>query len=129
MEENISTLTYATKASVIINEPMKGLDFHQQMVAELKRKNYLLQLELDKANKHIEFLTSLTAQKLETFGNKSATVEVMASELRDFELAPPIKENQNQKNIIHTNLNPINSNTVNCKDKESIVKIEGKVSS
>ena len=129
MEENISTLTYATKASVIINEPMKGLDFHQQMVAELKRKNYLLQLELDKANKHIEFLTSLTAQKLETFGNKSAAVEVMASELRDFELDPPIKENHSQKNIIHTNLIPINSNTVNCKDKETIVKIEGKVRS
>lgn len=44
----------------------------------------MLQQELDKANKHIEFLTSLTAQKLQTFGNPMARIEPTQADMKDY---------------------------------------------
>jgi hypothetical protein len=69
------------------------------MVAELRRKNYMLQQELDKANKHIEFLTSLTAQKLQTFGNPMARIEPTQADMKDY--GNPIPEEE-KKVEVHT---------------------------
>lgn len=38
VEENLSTLTYATKASYISNEPVKNEDPKMKMISELKQK-------------------------------------------------------------------------------------------
>lgn len=38
VEENLSTLTYATKASYISNEPTKNEDPKMKMINELKTK-------------------------------------------------------------------------------------------
>jgi hypothetical protein len=38
VEENLSTLTYATKASYISNEPVKNEDPKMKMINELKQK-------------------------------------------------------------------------------------------
>lgn len=67
-EENLSTLNYATRASYIANAPTKNIDPKIKEIQELKIKNKLLQIELQNANKHIEFLTSLTSESLKTFG-------------------------------------------------------------
>jgi kinesin family protein 4/21/27 len=38
LEENLSTLTYATKASFISNEPVKNEDPKTKLINELKQK-------------------------------------------------------------------------------------------
>lgn len=68
IEENVSTLNYATRASNIKNAPTKNIDPKIKEIQELKKKNKALQLELRNANNHIEFLTSLTSEQLQTFG-------------------------------------------------------------
>lgn len=60
MDENISTLTYATKASYIANEPNKNEDPRMKIIHELRKKVSSLEKELRAANDHINFLTSLT---------------------------------------------------------------------
>lgn len=61
-DENISTLTYATKASYIANDPKRNDDPKMQLIAELKEKIAKLESELKAANEHIEFLTDLAGQ-------------------------------------------------------------------
>jgi hypothetical protein len=46
LEENLSTLTYATKASFISNEPVKNEDPKTKLINELKLKVVTLQREL-----------------------------------------------------------------------------------
>jgi hypothetical protein len=58
-EENLSTLTYVTKASFITNRPTLNLDANSKTIVELKRQLAMVNSELDKANKHIEFLSEL----------------------------------------------------------------------
>lgn len=72
-EENVSTLSYATRASNIANAPTKNIDPKIKEILELKAKNKSLQLELANANKHIEYLTSLTSEELQSFGNNLIT--------------------------------------------------------
>eukprot|EP00347_Sterkiella_histriomuscorum_P021623 403333334 len=64
IEENISTLNYATKASYISNEPVKNEDPKMKMINDLKQKVLTLQRELSQANNHIEFLSNLTGQPI-----------------------------------------------------------------
>lgn len=51
------------------NAPTKNIDPKIREIQELKKKNKALQLELRNANNHIEYLTSLTSEKLQTFGS------------------------------------------------------------
>jgi kinesin family protein 4/21/27 len=53
IEENVSTLNYATKASFISNIPMKNEDPKMKLVNELREKVARLEKELASANKHI----------------------------------------------------------------------------
>jgi kinesin family protein 4/21/27 len=53
VEENLSTLAYATKASFISNEPVKNEDPKMKLINELKTKVVSLQRELAQANNHI----------------------------------------------------------------------------
>ena len=53
IDENISTLNYATKASFITNIPTKNEDPKMRQVNELKEKVKNLEKELADANKHI----------------------------------------------------------------------------
>ena len=53
IDENMSTLAYATKASYISNEPVKNEDPKVKMINELKQKVSQLQRELASANNHI----------------------------------------------------------------------------
>ena len=59
IEENLSTLTYATKASFIKNNPTPNLDANTKMIQQLKRQLYQVNEELEKANQQIQLLTSL----------------------------------------------------------------------
>lgn len=72
----MSTLNYATRASNIKNAPTKNVDPKIREIQELKKKNKVLQLELSNANKHIEFLTSMTSETLQTFGSTSITGKI-----------------------------------------------------
>jgi len=63
LEENVSTLNYATKASFISNIPTKNEDPKMRMVNELKDKVARLERELASANNHIQFLSELTGQE------------------------------------------------------------------
>ena len=60
MEENLSTLNYASKASFIANKPVKNEDPKTQIITDLKRQVKLLTEELASANETISFLSSLT---------------------------------------------------------------------
>lgn len=50
IDENISTLNYATKASYIANDPIRNDDPNARKIQELKNKNHLLRFELKSAN-------------------------------------------------------------------------------
>jgi hypothetical protein len=71
-DENVITLSYATRASNISNAPTKNIDPKIKEIQELKSKNKALMLELASANKHIEFLTSMTSEQLQVFGDSSS---------------------------------------------------------
>lgn len=60
LDENISTLTYATKASYISNTPNRNEDPRMKIIHELRKKISSLEKELKSANDHIGFLTTLT---------------------------------------------------------------------
>ena len=62
IEENLSTLTYASRASYISNKPIKNEDPKLRQIEELKAKVASLTEELFKANQTIDFLSSLTGQ-------------------------------------------------------------------
>ena len=50
IDENISTLQYAGKASYISNKPTRNDDPRIRLIEDLKRENKLLNEELSKAN-------------------------------------------------------------------------------
>jgi kinesin family protein 4/21/27 len=60
IEENISTLNYATKASFISNIPTKNEDPKMKLVNDLRDKVARLEKELSQANGHIQFLSNVT---------------------------------------------------------------------
>lgn len=60
VDENISTLTYAGKASYISNKPVRNDDPKSRQIEELKRQVKLLTEELAQANETIAFLSSVT---------------------------------------------------------------------
>ena len=53
IEENISTLSYAARASLISNLPTKNVDPQMLQVAEHKKKIHELEVELRQANDHV----------------------------------------------------------------------------
>jgi len=57
IEENISTLQYASKASYISNKPIKNEDPKMRLIDDLKKENRILNEELIKANETIQFLS------------------------------------------------------------------------
>jgi len=59
LEENLSTLTYATKASYITNQPTINDDPRAKIITDLKIQIKGLTEELHKANEHIEIITSM----------------------------------------------------------------------
>ena len=60
IEENFSTLNYASKASFISNKPIKNDDPKLRQIEDLKRQVKILTEELANANETIAFLSSLT---------------------------------------------------------------------
>jgi len=53
IEENLSTLNYATKASFISNIPAKNENSKMKIVSELRERVIRLEKELASANEHI----------------------------------------------------------------------------
>jgi len=68
IEENISTLTYAAKTAEIINEPTRNDDPSFKIIEEQKEHIFQLESEMQAANEHINFLTSLIQQKFKENG-------------------------------------------------------------
>ena len=62
IEENLSTLQYASKASYISNKPINNVDPQLRLIEELKAKNASLTDELFKANQTITFLSTITGK-------------------------------------------------------------------
>ena len=60
LEENKSTLTYATKATHIKCEPTRNNDPKIEKIKDLKTEIKGLKNELQQANQHIQFMTQLT---------------------------------------------------------------------
>ena len=63
LEENLSTLTYVTKASFITNNPVQNLDPNSKTIFELKKQLAMVNSELIKANRHIQFLSEMKDQR------------------------------------------------------------------
>lgn len=57
LEENVSTLNYAARASLISNAPMKNVDQNVVQLQQTKNKIQDLEKELRQANEHVQFLT------------------------------------------------------------------------
>ena len=53
LEENLSTLNYAAKASLISNLPTKNIDPQMVQLEETKKKVRDIELELRQANEHV----------------------------------------------------------------------------
>eukprot|EP00347_Sterkiella_histriomuscorum_P001052 403373517 len=68
LEENLSTLTYASKAAMIANTPIRNDDPKTKQIEELKSQVKILTQELIRANQHIQFLSNLTGQQPQVFG-------------------------------------------------------------
>lgn len=60
IDENISTLSYAARASYISNKPIRNDDPKTRQIEDLKRQVKLLTEELANANETISFLSSIT---------------------------------------------------------------------
>ena len=60
IDENISTMQYASQASYISNKPVKNEDPKARQIEDLKDQVRKLTDELSKANGTIDFLTQLT---------------------------------------------------------------------
>ena len=63
IEENISTLNYAARASLISNLPTKNIDPQMIQLNETKKKMRDLEVELRQALEHVQFLTQLGEEK------------------------------------------------------------------
>lgn len=63
LEENLSTLNYAARASLISNVPTKNIDPRFMEIDEQKRKISVLEKELKNANQHIQFLTQISEDR------------------------------------------------------------------
>ena len=59
IEENLSTLEYATKAGCISNEPVKNVDPKTRVIKDLKKEVKRLKKELTQSEKQNYFLTEL----------------------------------------------------------------------
>lgn len=77
IEENLSTLQYASKASYISNKPIKNVDPKLRLIEELKAKNASLTDELFKANQTINFLSTLTGQNPDLIKANLGNVEFL----------------------------------------------------
>ena len=67
-EENNITLTYAAKAALIRNRPVRNDDPQTKLILELKRQVKTLSMELYKANQYIEHVCKVSGQPIRTFG-------------------------------------------------------------
>jgi kinesin family protein 4/21/27 len=56
IEENISTLNYAARASLISNVPTKNVDPSLMQLHDAKKRAQELEHELRQANDHVQFL-------------------------------------------------------------------------
>lgn len=63
IDENLSTLNYAARASLISNVPTKNIDPKVLLINEQRKKISDLEKELRNANHHIQFLTQLNEDK------------------------------------------------------------------
>ena len=79
IEENLSTLSYASKASFISNKPIKNEDPKTRQIEELKRQVKQLTEELQNANETIEWLSSLTGQNKNTAMRRTANRDPTSS--------------------------------------------------
>ena len=61
LDENVSTLTYATKATYITNQPTINDDPRSKVITDLKKQVRQLNEELSKANQHIDFISNLNS--------------------------------------------------------------------
>ena len=76
IEENISTLQYASQASYISNKPVINLDPKARAIEILKDQVRRLTEELAKANETIDFLSKLTKQNPQNLkANFESTVQ------------------------------------------------------
>eukprot|EP00347_Sterkiella_histriomuscorum_P001469 403371916 len=99
-EENLSTLNYAAKASLISNIPTKNVDPRLIEINEYKKKIYDLEKELRNANDHIQYITQLNDDKQ----RKISTLETQLNLIKQ-------QDPQLLKNIlINDNQNPYDSN-------------------
>lgn len=63
IEENMSTLNYASRASMISNVPTKNIDPKLMILNDQKKKIVDLEHELKSANEHIQYLSQLNQDK------------------------------------------------------------------
>ena len=67
-EENNMTLTYAAKAALIRNRPVRNDDPQTKLIEELKMQVRTLSMEVHLANQYIEVVCSATGQPVRKFG-------------------------------------------------------------
>ena len=82
IEENLSTLNYAAKASLISNIPTKNVDPQMMKLNEIKKKNQDIEKELRAANDHIQLLTQIDEEKKARIDYLENKVRRLSQELK-----------------------------------------------
>lgn len=88
LEENVSTLNYATKAAYISNEPTRNDDPKSKFINNLKSQVGYLKTEIDKASDRIKYLHAKLNQKIETEGKESLVNSNVSAEHKKSSVLP-----------------------------------------
>ena len=128
IEENLSTLTYASKASFITNNPFRNEDPRTRQIEDLKRQVRSLTEELAKANETISFLTSVTGQNPNLIKQNIDTTDGDAPRLKRQDSAVTTKiQEQDGDDSVRNRLNPRSNTNVNSAANETKDAITGRI--
>lgn len=128
IEENLSTLTYASKASYISNKPVKGEDPKLRQIEELKARVAALTDELYKANQTIQFLSNITGQNPDLIKANLGNVDFLDKQIQQ-KLARPDSGAKKEEDVMSSfrMTNGRSSNSVNNAANETKDAITGRI--
>jgi Kinesin motor domain len=116
LEDNISTLEYATKTGCISNEPVKNVDPKTRVIKDLKNEVKKLKKDLVSAEKHIDLLTQMVTMDRPSQLAKLKEIEAMPirsghiQRIKDLRTTIEDSKGKHQK-IISSPINIANDNS------------------
>ena len=101
LDENMSTLNYASRAQNISNLPIINQDPRLKIIQDQKKTIERLQLELKRANDQIKFLTN----QMQNSQNVTPPLQLTSRNMTNQELSPNNMNNHDKGFTINNNYN------------------------